>query len=132
MFTRGRDALVTEHRAGTPLLKAIGARWRDLGGELGELLARDEVDPTHALAPGLAALATRDAALASLARGFDRDCRAALLGPAAWSLAHMSANRLLHASQRAQELVLYDLVRRHHARARARGAGAPTMIARSA
>lgn len=33
----------------------------------------------------------------------------------AWALVHMHANRLLHASQRAQELVLYDFLRRLHA-----------------
>ena len=49
----------------------------------------------------------------------DRD---ALLARIAWSLAHMSANRMLHASQRAQELVLYDLLRRYHERQRARAA----------
>jgi hypothetical protein len=32
----------------------------------------------------------------------------------------MHANRLLHASQRAQELVLYDFLRRLHASKRAR------------
>ncbi|HTR53041.1 MAG TPA: lantibiotic dehydratase C-terminal domain-containing protein, partial [Kofleriaceae bacterium] len=38
-----------------------------------------------------------------------------------WSLAHMHANRLLHASQRAQEMVLYDFLRRLHAARKARG-----------
>ena len=38
----------------------------------------------------------------------------------AWSLVHMHCNRLLHASQRAQELVIYDLLRRLHEARRAR------------
>ena len=32
----------------------------------------------------------------------------------AWSFVHMHINRLLHASQRAQELVIYDLLKRYH------------------
>ena len=38
----------------------------------------------------------------------------------AWSLVHMHANRLLHASQRAQEMVLYDFLRRLHQSRKAR------------
>lgn len=123
VFTRARDQLLAEHRADAPLLKAMGARWRALEPELVPLLAIDDVvDPDHALAPGLTALATRDRALAAMAArwhalGVER--RASVLDAVAWSLVHMSANRLLHASHRAQELVLYDLLRRHHARRRA-------------
>lgn len=50
------------------------------------------------------------------------------LAEIAWSLVHMTCNRLLHASARAQELVIYDLLKRHHARRRAlaaRAAAAP-------
>lgn len=123
VFTRGRDGLVTEHRAGAPLLKAIGARWRALDDELIELLALETFTDDHPLAPGLAALVERDRALAPVAaRLAARSDRDALLDRIAWSLAHMSANRMLHASQRAQELVLYDLLRRYHERQRARAA----------
>ena len=38
----------------------------------------------------------------------------------AWSLVHMHANRILHASQRAQEMVLYDFLRRLHQSRKAR------------
>jgi hypothetical protein len=54
--------------------------------------------------------------------------RAGTLAPSliemAWSLVHMSCNRLLHASQRAQELVIHELLRRHHARRHALGGAA--------
>jgi hypothetical protein len=43
-----------------------------------------------------------------------------------WSLVHMSCNRLLHASARAQELVIYELLRRWHGRQRARAGAAVT------
>lgn len=117
VFTRGRDALVAEHRASTELLRAIGQRWRRHEPRITELLTRDPAfDAADVLAPGLAALASRDVALRALTA---RGALAERVDDVAWSLVHMSVNRLLHASQRAQELVMYDFLRRYHARRRA-------------
>jgi len=54
---------------------------------------------------------------------------ASMLERVAWSLVHMSCNRLLHASARAQELVIYELLRRWHGRQRARVTVAPEVAA---
>jgi thiopeptide-type bacteriocin biosynthesis protein len=83
--------------------------------------ARDEA---HEYAPGFALLAERDAAVATILPELRRrEAAGELTVPIldfAWSLVHMHCNRLLHASQRAQELVLYDFVRRLHAARQAR------------
>jgi thiopeptide-type bacteriocin biosynthesis protein len=122
VFANGKDLLAAEHRAGAPLLKAIGERWRDHEARLVELLAPGRAAlPDEPLAAGLAALERRDAAM--------RAMRAELPDGVAWSLVHMSCNRLLHASARAQELVIYEMLRRWHGRQRARANQAPEAAA---
>jgi hypothetical protein len=80
-------------------------------------LARDPArDADHDLAPGFELLAKRDAAVRAL------DLSHLAVADVAWSLVHMHANRLLHASHRAQELVLYDFLRRFYVSRRARAA----------
>ena len=108
---RARNALAAEHRATAALRTAIGARYRAYRDRIDALLAGEGPDE---LAPGLAALAARDRAIGAVAAAL-----APSLVDMAWSLVHMSCNRLLHASARAHELVLHDLLWRHHARRRA-------------
>ena len=99
-------------------MAGIVERWRRERAALEVLLARDPArDAAHDYAPALAILADRSARLAEL-----RPALRALpsFDGFAWSLVHMHANRMLHASQRAQELVLYDFLRRWHESRRAR------------
>ncbi len=118
LFARARDELGAEFRADAAFYARLGDRWKRERGELEALLARDPaIDAAHDYAPALELLAERSARLAALrpaprdVPGFERF---------AWSLVHMHTNRLLHASQRAQELVLYDFLRRWHESRRAR------------
>jgi thiopeptide-type bacteriocin biosynthesis protein len=114
VFADAKASLASEHHAAAPLLKAIGEKWRAHEARLTELLTPGADDPA------LATLDRRDRAL--------RAWRASERGPmidtviagVAWSLVHMSCNRLLHASPRAQELVIYEMLRRWHGRQRAR------------
>jgi thiopeptide-type bacteriocin biosynthesis protein len=126
---RGRDSLAGEHRASPALWSALGERFIRERAQLESLFARDR-DGEHPLEPGLAILDQRDTRLAEVGRelaALDRDgALSPRLEDMAWSLTHMHANRLLHAAQRTQEMVLYDFLRRLHASTRARsGRGAP-------
>ncbi|MCX5746919.1 MAG: thiopeptide-type bacteriocin biosynthesis protein [Proteobacteria bacterium] len=126
----GRDMLGRELQVGTPLWAQIGARFLRERADLDVLLARDPVrDATHALQPGFEILARRDAALAPIGDELRRRDAAGELSPPigglAWSVVHMHANRLLHASQRAQEMVLYDFLKRLYASQRARQRPSP-------
>jgi thiopeptide-type bacteriocin biosynthesis protein len=118
IFSDAKDNLGREISAATPLWTRIGQRFASERAELDLLFVPDrERDAEHDLAPGFELLAKRNAALVELGH----DLR---LVPGmrdfAWSLVHMHANRLLHASQRSQELVLYDFLRRLHASRKAR------------
>jgi thiopeptide-type bacteriocin biosynthesis protein len=118
LFARARDDLGREHHADAAFYARIGERWKRERAGLEALLARDPaIDAEHDYAPGLAILAERSARLAAL-RPAPRDVPG--FAGLAWSLVHMHVNRLLHASQRAQELVLYDFLRRWHEARRAR------------
>lgn len=134
VLSAGKETLAAEHRAGAPLLKAIGERWRAHEGRLTELLAPGRAaSPDEPLATGLTALERRDVALRRLRDGEHRpmigEMRGEMVDGAAWSLVHMSCNRLLHASARAQELVIYEMLRRWHGRQRARALLAPEVAA---
>jgi thiopeptide-type bacteriocin biosynthesis protein len=118
LFARARDDLGREHHADAAFYARLGERWKRERAGLEALLARDPaIDAEHEYAPALQLLAERSARLAELRPaprelpGFDGF---------AWSLVHMHLNRLLHASHRAQELVLYDFLRRWHESRRAR------------
>jgi thiopeptide-type bacteriocin biosynthesis protein len=88
------------------------------------VLARDPArDAEHDLQPGFDLLAARDAAIAPIAAEL-RARDAAGVRRMAASLAHMHGNRLLRGSERAQEMVLYDFLKRLHASRRARASGA--------
>ena len=125
-FGDGREMLGREMRADTAFWGRIGDRFAKERASLDVLFARDPArDADHDLEPGFQLLAARDAHVRELAVELRRRDDAGELAPRlegfAWSLGHMHANRLLHASQRAQELVLYDFLRRLHASRRARG-----------
>jgi thiopeptide-type bacteriocin biosynthesis protein len=127
VVTQGRESLGTEHRANTGFWSRVGDRFAKERASLDILFARDpKRDAGHDLEPGFAILAGRDAKLVEVGAELRRRHQAgetASLEALAWSLAHMHANRILHASQRAQELVLYDFLRRLHASRRARAKG---------
>ncbi len=130
VFAGGKAALAAEFRAGAPLLEAIGARWREHEARLTELLAPGRAAvPGEPLAAGLAAIDRRDLAVRRLRADERGPMIASMLERVAWSLVHMSCNRLLHASARAQELVIYELLRRWHGRQRARVTVAPEVAA---
>lgn len=120
-----KERLGREHRATTPFWTRIGDRFTRERASLELLFAPDAArDAAHELAPGFELLAARDLALADTvaelrARDAARELVPGLEG-FAWSVAHMHANRLIHASHRAHELVLYDFLRRLHAAQRAR------------
>ena len=115
----GREMLGREMRADTPLWSRVGDRFAKERASLDVMFEPDAArDTAHDLEPGFALLAARDLQLRDIAARL----RAAgvPIEELAWSLVHMHANRLLHASQRAQELVLYDFLRRLHASKRSR------------
>jgi thiopeptide-type bacteriocin biosynthesis protein len=123
--THGRDMIGREYRADTPFWGRIGDRFQKERASLDMLFARDPArDAGHDLEPGFELLTKRDAEIRALAEELRRRDAAGELDPKlpdiAWSLVHMHANRLLHASQRAQELVLYDFLRRLHQSRKAR------------
>ncbi len=106
LVTKLRDAFGAEHGIDATFQRHLGTKYRAHADEIAALLAAD-ADPEHPLAPGLAALARRSRALAGMVASPE----------IAASHIHMHANRLLPVVARKQELVLYDLLRRHYARA---------------
>jgi lantibiotic biosynthesis protein len=127
LFAEARDMIGAEHNANAAFYAQLGERYKRERAALDALLGRA---PGHDLEPGIEMLARRDAAIAPIVDELRRrDAEGRLRPPLArfaWSLVHMHCNRLLHASQRTQELVIYDLLRRLHEGRRARsrrGAG---------
>jgi thiopeptide-type bacteriocin biosynthesis protein len=124
LIRRIRDSFRGEFRAGTALFKQIGERFRQERGSLFELLARDPArDRDSDLAPGLELLDQRSERVRSVAAAMRASHVDAPIESLAGSLVHMHVNRLLHASQRAQELVLYDFLHRWYDSRRAREGG---------
>ncbi len=125
IFKDGRDRIGAELGAGTPLWAQLGERFTRERADLDAVFARDPArDAEHDLEPGFTLLAARDEALAPIVAELRARDEAGRLAPRirdlAWSVGHMHANRMLHASQRAQEMVLYDFLNRLHASRRAR------------
>jgi lantibiotic biosynthesis protein len=119
-----RDSFRDEFHAGTALYKQIGERFRRERGSLFELLARDPArDRDSDLAPGLEILDQRSEPVRSVAAAMRAAHLDAAMEGLAGSLVHMHVNRLLHASHRAQELVLYDFLHRWYDSRRAREGG---------
>ncbi len=133
-----RDGLAREFRAGTDALRQMGARYRAERGRMAALLAGRSDDASdsgetrlatdHTLAVCLDHLARRSERARPLARELRARAAAghlsAGLDDIARSLIHLHLNRLLRSSQRAQELVLSDLLRRHYESLLARGRAA--------
>jgi thiopeptide-type bacteriocin biosynthesis protein len=121
-----RDAFRDEFRAGTALYKQIGERFRRERASLFELLERDPArDRDSDLAPGLEVFAARSERIRAVAAEMRAARLDAPIESFAGSLVHMHINRLLHASQRAQEMVLYDFLHRWYDSRRARQGGDP-------
>jgi thiopeptide-type bacteriocin biosynthesis protein len=125
VMSNGRDALGNEFHANADFWARVGDRFTRERASLETVFARDPAaDAEHDLEPGFTLLAARDQALVPIGAELRaRDAAGELaprLGDLAWSLCHMHANRLLHASQRAQEMIVYDFVRRLHAARKAR------------
>ncbi len=123
--SEGRESIGRELRADTLLWSKIGEKFTKERADLELMFDRDPArDAGHDYLQGFEILARRDVEIAKIGDELRaRDAAGELtpkLADMAWSLVHMHANRLLHASQRAQEMVLYDFVRRLHAARRAR------------
>ncbi|MCE9575347.1 MAG: lantibiotic dehydratase, partial [Deltaproteobacteria bacterium] len=125
VLSSGREMLGNEFHADTPFWTRVGDRFAKERPALDAVFARDPaIDAEHDLEPGFTLLAERDRLIAPIGAELrDRDAAGRLapkLDDLAWSLIHMHANRLLHASQRAQEMLVYDFARRLHAGRKAR------------
>ncbi len=125
VLSSGRDMLGNEFHADTAFWARVGDRFTKERPSLETVFARDPaVDADHDLEPGFTLLAERDRLIAPIGevlRARDGEGRLSpRLDDLAWSLCHMHANRLLHASQRAQEMLVYDFVKRLHAARKAR------------
>jgi thiopeptide-type bacteriocin biosynthesis protein len=111
ILRRVRASFGAEHRVDKPFEGKLGARYRPERTALEALLAAP-ADADHPLSPGFEVLATRSERLRGVAKELgDREREGRLVVPMheiAASLVHMHCNRLLRASQRTQELVLYD------------------------
>jgi thiopeptide-type bacteriocin biosynthesis protein len=118
LMTRQRDGFGAEAGLDTELQKRLGDKFRAHRVEITELLAAPSDDTAHPLAAGIAAFAERSRASARAVDALRSERDASRLTTSfddlAGSFVHMHVNRLLAASQRRQELVLYDLLRRHY------------------
>lgn len=105
-ITSLRDTFGAEVRMDTDHQRRLGEKYRRVRAEVEGALT--ETEP--ALAPAVAAFAARSTTIrrhAPALAAFD-------LHDLAGSLVHMHVNRVLAASPRTQELVLYDLLRRYY------------------
>lgn len=117
LYREGRDHLFAEHRLDAAFRKAVGARYKDHRPWLDELF-REGGEHRERTRVAVEALGRRNRALVDVgARLRDLESSAELSTPlarVALSLTHMTCNRLFHASQRAQEMLIYEYLRRHH------------------
>ena len=113
---RMRDRYATELGADAVLKRQIGERYRRERKALEGLLAED-ADPTSVFARRSAAIAPALGRLRALEAA---DRLTTTFEDLAGSFAHMHVNRLLRSAQRAQEMVLYDLLDRLYAARAAR------------
>jgi lantibiotic biosynthesis protein len=112
-----REAFGREHRVDVGFERALGERFRRERKAIEELLD-PAVSPDHDLYPGVELFRQRSVELRPIAeelRAADQAGRlTAPLAAIADSYVHMHCNRLLRSAQRAQELVLYDLLQRFY------------------
>jgi thiopeptide-type bacteriocin biosynthesis protein len=122
---RARQGYGREFGAGGEFQRAVGARLRQHRADL-EVLFGADGDLPGQIANCVRALDLRSAAIATAASQI-RAVAGTGAGPGlpevAMSFAHMHANRLLRSAQRAQELVLYEMLDRLYASRAARDAG---------
>jgi thiopeptide-type bacteriocin biosynthesis protein len=122
-----RDDLQRRLRAETPLLRAIGDRFRTERPALERLLDRAG-DATHPLAPALALFARRSAAVRPIVDELRHRERAGRLtrpiAQQASSYVHLFANRVARAHPVEQELMLYSFLARLYRTRLARSDGA--------
>jgi thiopeptide-type bacteriocin biosynthesis protein len=122
---RARQGYGREFGAGGEFQRAVGARLRQHRADL-EVLFGADGDLPGQIASCVRALDLRSAAIATAASQI-RAVAGTGAGPGlpevAMSFAHMHANRLLRSAQRAQELVLYEMLDRLYASRAARDAG---------
>jgi thiopeptide-type bacteriocin biosynthesis protein len=130
IIKKARDGFAAEFHVDTPFKGKLGEKFRNERKSLEASLA-PAWGAENPLAPGFAILRRRSAQLAPIAAAL-RACEQAghlqtPLAELARSYIHMHTNRLLRSVQRAQELVLYDLLERiYESRAaRVRQAGKP-------
>lgn len=120
-----RAGFEAEFQGNLQLHKTVGMKFRQARPELFQLLARDSVyDAACDLAAGVAALEDRSRrSLAAIDRLRELD-RLGRLRPSlsniSGSLVHMHINRLVHANQRAHELILYDYLVRWYLNCKSR------------
>lgn len=120
--TRVRSGFATEHRIDTAFQKRLGHKFRTHSLEIAALLATRLDDSDHDYAPALEAFAERSSKIAP----FAAELRATVssVEDVLASYWHMHVNRMLPSMQRRQELVIYDLLRRHYDGVLARGSAA--------
>lgn len=113
-----------EFGVGGAFQHAVSARFRRERPRL-ELMFSADTNPSPELAGCIRALDERSAAIAAAAGRIRAvvDPAAPRLAELAMSLAHMHVNRLLRSAQRAQELVLYEMLDRLYASRAAREHG---------
>src|SRR5207302_45055 len=103
--------------------REVGRRYRNDRSSV-EALLDPERDPPAELAASVQALHQRSAALVPVAQELSAAADAGRLSvdirELAMSLAHMHVNRMLRSAQRAQELVLYELLGRAYSAQAAR------------
>jgi thiopeptide-type bacteriocin biosynthesis protein len=123
-----RDGMRLEHSADSALYEQIGARFRRERDALFPLIQGD-LEPFAAgdLGPGIAAYRRRSERLRPVVAELQARERAGRLSASLREMAsafmHMHHNRMLHAAQRAQELVLYDFLSRCYASMKSRSRG---------
>jgi len=120
LLARMRDSFGSEIGIDTDFKKRLGEKFRMHRPEIEAVFAAHATNDfsSEPFGPGLAALAQRRGVLRALAPELValRDARelAVPIPALVQSYIHMHANRMLAASARTQELVIYDLLRRHH------------------
>jgi thiopeptide-type bacteriocin biosynthesis protein len=123
LMTRLRRNFGAEFKVSTEFERQVGARFRTERVTLEQLLS-PELRDEHPLAPGRTIFRERSARLHKAAAQLHAAVAAGHISTSleslAASLVHMHINRMLRASQRAHELVIYDFLKRLYESVRAR------------
>jgi thiopeptide-type bacteriocin biosynthesis protein len=114
LMTSVRDSFGAEVGMEVTFQRRLGDKFRAHRAELAALLAAPADDAEHPLSPGLIALARRSERLVPIVTALRGAALTTSWAGLASSYAHMHVNRMLANAQRRQELVLYDLLRRHY------------------